>query len=119
VNLVLGKDTTESHLDYSDAGTTTVAVPAYSLSEILDHYHIGDYSLVCDIEGAEAGFINGDDRSLDRCMQMIIELHETTWAGQHVSVAEMKADILERHHFRLEAQHGAVFVFSRHPKNAD
>ena len=89
-------------------GKNAVAVPNITLSAVLAEANVGDYVLVCDVEGAESQILERDTKALDRCELMIIELHP----GTHTSIDEMSARIQQRG-FALVASHGAVSVFRR------
>lgn len=109
--LLLGDDNLGSRLADDGQG---VSVPAVTLASILDTYQIGDYTLVADIEGAEAALLTNDLASLARCRQIIIELHDSHVQGRHVSVDEMCATI-EQAGFQLVDCHGPVCVYRREP----
>ena len=107
----IGHDNTRSNLgSLTDNG---VDVPRISLSQITSRYQLKDYSLVSDIEGAEVNFIMDDIGALDRCQQIVIELHKTMWSGKSLEIEELVDKITEDHHFSLRTQHGAVFVFEK------
>jgi FkbM family methyltransferase len=92
---------------------TTVRVPAVTLAALLDQYGIDDYVLVCDIEGAEVGFLMSDRDSLARCRQCIIELHKCLWNGTSYSEEDLALLIQKDLGFRLRSQNGPVYVFDR------
>ena len=46
---------------------------------------VGDFILVSDIEGAEAGMFDRDADALTRCRRMIVELHESTYGARSTS----------------------------------
>jgi FkbM family methyltransferase len=83
-------------------------VPAITLMSILEQVDVREYSLVCDIEGAELQILENDLEALARCRVMIIELHDTPT----LSIDQM-AQVIAAAGFHRKAQHGAVFVFSR------
>jgi FkbM family methyltransferase len=66
-----------------------VEVPSTSLGALLDEHALDDYALVADVEGAEAAVVLGEPAALDRCRVAIIELHRTTWDGEHVTPAQL------------------------------
>jgi FkbM family methyltransferase len=63
-------------------GMEGLTVPVTSLSQVLREHGIGPYTLVCDIEGAEAGLLTCDAKALEGCQNMLIETHETDFQGQ-------------------------------------
>jgi hypothetical protein len=54
-----------------------------------------------------------DTGALDRCQQIVIELHETMWRGKSLKIAQLVDKITEDHRFSLRTQYGAVFVFEK------
>ncbi len=84
-----------------------------TLLQILKESRIGNYALVCDIEGAEAGIILRDKEALLRCKLMIIELHETILSEKPLSIDSLEKSLRSIHDFKLVARHGRVFVFER------
>ena len=50
-------------------------VTGLTLAGLLDTRRIGEYALVCDIEGAEADLAVHDAAALDRCRLIIVETH--------------------------------------------
>jgi FkbM family methyltransferase len=88
-------------------------VAASRLSAILADQRLRDYALIADIEGAEAGLIVEEREALALCQQVIIELHDTTYAGEAYSVQRLRDSLRDRHGFSLVAQYGSVCVFER------
>jgi FkbM family methyltransferase len=114
VRLELGSDNTTSRVMTAGAHDEAEEVPASTLSEILEEFGVcGDYALVSDIEGAEAGFIDQDPAALSRCRQMVIELHEIEDARGRVTIDDLAETLIKRHGFQLVDRHGAVCVFER------
>jgi FkbM family methyltransferase len=90
-----------------------VTVTGTTLECLLRRYPIGEYALVADIEGAEAGLILSDAAALARCRQIVIELHKTSWKNVEYTI-EMLADKIQTlHGFTQIASHGAVYVFDK------
>jgi FkbM family methyltransferase len=58
-------------------GGRAVEVPARTLADLVSGLSSGPYSLVCDIEGAEAAFLDNPGGVLDRCSCIIMEGHAT------------------------------------------
>lgn len=115
VSLSMGEDNTVSRIGGSaDSSQESISVPAFTLATILAEQQIeGEFALISDIEGAEAGFIAGGDNSLARCRQLIIELHETERQGQVLTVDRLRAVLEGVHGFRLRASRGPVCVFEK------
>lgn len=105
-----------SHLA-TGAGGRVVEVPRVTLADLLSRNEIGEYNLVCDVEGAEAGVLARDGAALGRCRRIIIELHQTRFDGREIGVEELRAAI-ERLGFTQRARSGLggtgrVFAFER------
>lgn len=81
-------------------------VPTIRLDEILRRFSVGEYALVCDIEGAEWDMFSHDSSSLDRCRLMIIEAHSA--GDPTLGVSRFAGNM-----FRLLASRGAVSVYQR------
>lgn len=88
-------------------------VEKIKLSEIVEKNAIGEYTLVSDIEGAEAGIILQSQSELANCRQMIIEFHTTDFKGQRIRDDELRDLLLSRHGFSLRDQHGPICVLER------
>jgi FkbM family methyltransferase len=89
----------------------TITVPRLTLSSILADNTINDYTLVCDIEGAEESLLQSDAEAFRRCRTVIIELHpiDTTGLDRYIQK-------FSRLGFELQARsgrfhRGAVCVF--------
>lgn len=70
-----------------------------------------EYSLVSDIEGGEMHFIMSSVR-LNKCTEIIIELHEGYYKGSYISEKYMIKKIVQKG-FSLVDKHGPVCVFKR------
>lgn len=108
-------NTTESGL--MSEGPVQIDVPTSSLSRICAQFAVSDYVLVSDIEGAEVAFIYGDDGALNRCQQIIIELHDSCLTTERLNIADLSRRLIQTHGFRLRKQYGPVFVFDKHAKS--
>lgn len=88
-------------------------IPSCSLQEILVEGNImGDYVLVCDIEGAEIEIFLNDTKALERCKQIIIETHATNYRNEEYTPSQIK-DIITNQGFKLVDSKGPVFVFEK------
>lgn len=103
----VGSGNLGSHLGSAGAtsGGRTVLVPRTTLSSVLVAHQVGDYSLVCDIEGAEAGLILAEREALSRCRCIIIELHDDPRGGAMATIAA-KLDALLAQGFVLAGRSG-------------
>jgi FkbM family methyltransferase len=91
----------------------SMSVPVSTLSGLQRETDIETYALVCDIEGAEAGLLFEDKDAFRQCRQIIIELHDTVWRGQTITVDSMCRLIGEQLGFVLRERYGPVFVFDK------
>jgi len=90
-----------------------ILVTTLTLSKLLSDKQIAtDYTLVADIEGAEAGIIYEDKIALENCRQIIIELHSTYYEGQYIN-SENMIDQLSSYGYRLCDRYGSVCVFEK------
>lgn len=110
--LVLGGSNLGSAVDKATDGRM-VRVPTITLAELASTFGQRGYSLVSDIEGAEAGFIMGSPEVLKDCRQIIIELHDTTHRGERLEVPELVDALVSTHGFRVRDQYGPVYAFER------
>lgn len=94
-------------------GADTVAVEALALSTLLNRYNVGDYSLVMDIEGAEAEILLSDAAALERCQAIIAEFHEASGAFGSLTIEEMGQIVTSRLGFLQVARRGDIFAFTR------
>lgn len=90
-----------------------VQVPAVTLGQLVAQLQLREYSLVCDIEGAEIGFIRSAREDLEGCRQLIIELHDVPDADGVATWQDLLDDLIVDHGFRVEDARGPVQVLSR------
>ena len=113
VELVFGFDNLMAHIVEDEVVPQGIFVPTISLSEIIRQHAIGEYALVSDIEGSEAGLLEMDGAALTCCRQMIIELHHTVRREQIVRAEELAVELHEKHGFRQIDRRGCVYVFEK------
>lgn len=88
---------------------TSISVPATTLTEILFKNEVeGDYTLITDIEGAEADIFFKDIESLKNCTKIICELEETEVYSVDEQVSQLK-----QVGFHLQEQYGNVFFMRK------
>lgn len=92
----------------SVASETTSMVSVTTLSRLLDRFDIDRFTLLSDIEGAEADIIFSDATALSRCEQAVIELHQTP----RYTVDELHVE-LERQGFETRCRYGPVVALGR------
>lgn len=103
-------DNLVSRLSEESNGT---AVEATTLSNLLDELKWQRYTLVSDIEGAEAGFLLADAGALQMCQTVIIELHATHFRGNDYTIDDLGAILVKQHNFQWVDRDGAVAVFKK------
>jgi|GEM_PF-941206 len=90
-----------------------IKIEGFTLESVLKQFNVnGKYVLVCDIEGMELEIIKNDEKSLNNCSQLIIELHETSLNGHRYSADNLKKMLLKQG-FELIDSHGNNHVFHR------
>ncbi len=85
-------------------------VRCVTLKSLLERYDFGEFCLVSDIEGAEAGLFLADEDSLALCSWMIIELHPTTFRATRYDVPAL-GELIKARGFTEVDRYGANFVF--------
>ena len=87
----------------------TITVATLTLGDLIAQFGIGEYALVCDIEGSEAELIAGEFAALDKCEQIIVELHRREDSDPERLIQQLR----RRHGFNLQARYGNVHVLAR------
>lgn len=110
-------DTSASRLGRLGGGSTAagqeVEVETTTISGLVADCGLREYALVCDVEGAEAGFVFADPGELDGCRQIIIELHDTDHLGRRLRWQDLRDALIERFGFRVVDGFGPVQVLER------
>lgn len=111
---VLGEHSTGGRADcvLNDDGQGQQSVAMLGLSELIIRHKVDEFSLVCDIEGGEAGILVNDTKAFHKCRQIMIELHNTEYKGEFFDVRKMIQRIIACG-FVLESRHGNVCCFNR------
>lgn len=104
---------TKAELVSKQRNENEVIVPTIKLADIVSQFNLKDFTLVCDIEGAEIELLENDDLALKSCKELYIELHETSNGVKEFSIEDLKKLIIERHKFELIDQNGPVLYFTR------
>ena len=86
-----------------------IKVKAISLSEI----SITDFTLICDIEGAEIEIFKNDYQILENCKHLFIELHKTIYHGEDYAISDLQTIIEKKLLFKLVASDGNVFYYNK------
>ena len=90
-------------------GATSFVAPAMTLASVLERYDISSYTLIADIEGAEADVFLNDQAALRGCRQALVELHSTTAGSAQLSIADVRTLAVEAG-FRVTYAYGPVVV---------
>ena len=110
VEFAIGESNLSSHLGSSARARR---VPAVTLAGVLAQTGLGDFALVSDIEGAEAGMFEQDAPAMARCRLLIIELHHVRHAGTNHTPDSLIALIERRTGMHLLARYAEVCTFVR------
>lgn len=110
VEFAIGESNLSSHLG---SHGRTRRVPALTLADLITRTGLGDYALVSDIEGAEAGLFTAEAAAFTRCRLLIIELHQVQHAGVDHTPDSLIALIERRTGMRLLARYAEVCTFTR------
>lgn len=107
-NFIRGDTNLSGHAtQLSPNGTTTVE--GVTLRDLIAQFGIGEYALVCDIEGFEVELVAGEFAALRKCRQIIIELHQCEDRNFERLIGQLRTS----HGFSLQAQYGNVCVLER------
>lgn len=96
-----------------DADIHGISVESTTLHSLIETLNLSDYTLICDIEGMEHDLFKYERDALFGCRQLIIELHSTTYRGEHRTIPDIKLCIIDNHGFDLVARDGNAFVFKK------
>jgi FkbM family methyltransferase len=111
VDLCISSNNTEVSLNCNT--TSSKFYTSVSACKLRDISLTNDnYTLVCDIEGAEIDMLKYDIEALDNCTNMFIELHVTKSNGVIYSIPKM-VKMIEKLKFNLVERDGNVFYFSK------
>jgi len=97
-------------IDFEETG---IEVPAIDLKELLQAHSIDDFSLVCDIEGAEKYLLDNQTDALQQCRYAIVELHNFLRDGEWISRERLNEIFMEKTGMRLIDHYRHVYVYTR------
>jgi len=112
VMISVSSDNTETSISKSWK-KGNVAVGSITFEDIVRRIANREYVLVCDIEGSELEILLREKEIFERCCQLFIELHQTTYENTVYSVEMVKEIIVNRHGFKLVEEHGPVVYFEK------
>lgn len=110
IALELGNSNLTSKLGVASS-ERTVDVPTVTLAQLLAEHKLTSWSLVCDIEGAEAALFDNEAAVFDHCQCLIIELHHTEHRGRTFSPESLIVYIEQQTQLRMVARDGRAVVF--------
>jgi FkbM family methyltransferase len=113
VELALGDHSFVARVGADPSAARSRRVRATTLAQVTRDHAIGDFALVCDIEGAELDVFTHERDTLARCRQIVCELHATHRDGGAYSPDDLRDLLVNRHGFRLQDRVGNVCVFVR------
>jgi hypothetical protein len=87
-----------------------VTLEKIRLSEIITRFAFGEFALVSDIDGAEAGIILYGATALARYRQLSIELHDANLDGTTVEWSNLLEPLKSTHGFRVVARRDFVYM---------
>jgi FkbM family methyltransferase len=98
-------------------GESATEVPRLTLEDVVDGAGMDRFTLVMDIEGAEADVLAHGVRSLRRCDLVLTELHPSQEASPSRSVEELKEQLVGLGFFEVERDGGAYCYRRPNPPN--
>jgi hypothetical protein len=113
VELLLGDYSFSGRVRGDGSEAMAQRVRTMTLAQLLGDRGFGDYVLVSDIEGAEAGIVAEEYDALARCQQLVCELHDARRGDHLYSAADLSELLRGQHGFRLRDRYGNVCVFER------
>lgn len=92
-----------------------VKVPSLTLHALLSSYHINEYVLVADIEGAELELflLESNVDTIQNCKQIIIELHDSSYDGTKYTKNDIAAIICNNFKMKCLFHYSDIWVFGR------
>lgn len=90
-----------------------LAVACKSLSDVISTYGISQFTLFCDIEGAEVELIELGYGDFENCTDLFIELHQTKYDNKLYTINDITALIQNKLKLDLVDSYGAVRYFKR------
>jgi len=108
-----GTKNTEGRLVSSEAEDQGIRVDCVRLSDIIAEHINGDFSLVCDIEGAEAEILHSEPQAFNRCRFAMMELHKSTLDGRVIEADETLRVLTADLGFNLIDRNGSVVCLAK------
>ena len=111
VEFYIDEDHLNSSLFKNETNSQIVKVKASKLKDLLVFEKRNDLVLICDIEGAEIGFLLNEENLSSYFKLVIVELHEVYQKNKMYTINDLKNLFISKHDFELLDHHGSVFVF--------
>ncbi|MGF7078018.1 FkbM family methyltransferase [Mucilaginibacter sp. UYCu711] len=112
VSFSASKSTLTGQLNRSGSDDSTITVETITLNEICETYEFNNFTLICDIEGAEVTILLNDKNALEKCEKIIIELHDTEYNGKKYLIPDI-VDLIIANNFKFLDQNKSVFAFQK------
>lgn len=87
----------------------SLTVEGTTMSDLIAHLGVGEYALVCDIEGLEIELLAEEFEAFRNCEQIIVELHQREYSDSERLIQQLQ----HAHRFSLQARYGSVYVLTR------
>lgn len=113
IEFSVSRDSLISQIGRHSYALQVVQVPVITLSEIVAKYGINQYTLICDIEGAEQGIIENEDSALNQCQQIHIEMQDTVINDRIIRVNKMLEILSEKHGFQVVDRYLGACILER------
>jgi FkbM family methyltransferase len=124
-NAIVGKTPITGFMGFAESGDNTTGrissespdkcadrVLARTLDEIVEQFCLDEYSLVCDIEGAEWEMLQNTE-ALNKCSLLIIEFHNRFDVCGDSDYMKLVRVVEKKHGLTVIDFYGPVYVFSR------
>ena len=108
-----GEFSTTGRLAGGNPQDNSILVETVTLSGLKSSFGINNFTLIADIEGAEAYIIREDKEGLSDCQHLFLELHNTAYSGVSVSAEEMLRELIDIHDFCLQDRYSNVVYLNR------
>lgn len=113
VEFSISNSSLESKVGHVSGALNFSRVPVTTLSKILSEYNIDDYTLICDVEGAEKALLEYEKESLKRCKQLHIEMKDTVLEDTIVKIDEIVNILINQLGFHMIDSYLGAYVFER------
>ncbi len=114
VEFSISENSLDSHVGFNSKSKQVISVPAITLSQIIERHKINDYTLICDIEGAEMAIFENDGLALNNCKQLHIEMQENEVVDNKIiKIEEVVELLLHQFNFKIRDSFLGAYVFDK------